>query len=71
MDAAAKAAMLISLGHLRAKVAGPILAEAAKAQLEIEPLAAHDIDKLLADAYAAPQTIVQQAAELVEPPGQK
>jgi tripartite-type tricarboxylate transporter receptor subunit TctC len=46
-------------------------AEAAKAQLEIEPLSAHDIDKLLADAYAAPKAIVQQAAELIEPPGQK
>jgi tripartite-type tricarboxylate transporter receptor subunit TctC len=47
------------------------LAEAAKVQLEIEPLSAQDIDKLLADAYAAPKAIVQQAAELIEPPGQK
>jgi hypothetical protein len=47
------------------------LAEAAKVQLEIEPLSAQDIDKLLADAYATPKAIVQQAAELIEPPGQK
>jgi tripartite-type tricarboxylate transporter receptor subunit TctC len=47
------------------------LAEAEKLQLEIEPLSAHDIDKLLADAYAAPRAIVREAAELIEPPGQK
>src|SRR5206468_3489823 len=47
------------------------LAEADKLQLEIEPLSAHDIDKLLADAYAAPRAIVREAAELIEPPGQK
>jgi tripartite-type tricarboxylate transporter receptor subunit TctC len=47
------------------------IAEAAKVQMEIEPLSARDIDKLLADAYATSRTIVQQAAELIEPPGQK
>src|SRR3954469_20912252 len=42
-------------------------ADAAKAQLEIEPLTAAEIDKLLADAYATPKPIVQQAGELLEP----
>ena len=47
------------------------LAEAAKTQMEIDPLSAEQIDKLLVDAYAAPKPIVQQAAGLIEPPGQK
>ena len=47
------------------------LAEAERLQLEIDPLSAHDIDKLLADAYATEKAIIQQAAELIEPPGQK
>jgi tripartite-type tricarboxylate transporter receptor subunit TctC len=47
------------------------LAEAERVQLEIEPLRAREIDNLIANAYAAPKTIVQAAAELIEPPGQK
>jgi tripartite-type tricarboxylate transporter receptor subunit TctC len=47
------------------------LAEAEKLQLEIEPLSAREIDTLLADAFAAPKAIVQQAAELIEPSAQK
>ncbi|HEY6256042.1 MAG TPA: hypothetical protein VIY51_09650 [Xanthobacteraceae bacterium] len=47
------------------------LAEAEKLQLEIEPLRAEEIDKLLADAFATPRAIVQQAAELIEPSAQK
>ena len=47
------------------------VAEAEKLQLEIEPLTGAEIDKLLANAYATPKPIVQQAAELLEPPGQK
>jgi len=43
------------------------LAEAAKAQLEIEPLTAREIDTLLANAFATPRAIVAQAAELIEP----
>jgi len=43
------------------------IAEAEKLQMEIEPLSAAQIDKLLADAYAAPKPIVQQAGELLEP----
>ena len=43
------------------------LAEAAKAQLEIDPLTGADIEKLLAKAYGAPSDIVKQAAALVEP----
>jgi tripartite-type tricarboxylate transporter receptor subunit TctC len=47
------------------------LAEAEKLQLEIDPLTAPQIDKLLATAYGTPKAIVRQAAELLEPPGQK
>ena len=43
--------------------------DAAKAQLEIEPLTADEIDKLLAAAYSAPKPIVQKAAALAEPAG--
>jgi tripartite-type tricarboxylate transporter receptor subunit TctC len=47
------------------------LAEAEKLQLEIEPLSAQEIDGLLANAFASPKAIVQQAAELIEPSVQK
>lgn len=43
------------------------IAEAAKLQLEIDPLSGKAIEKLLAKAYAAPKPIVQRAAALVEP----
>ena len=43
------------------------VAEAQKLQMEIEPLNAAAIDKLLATAYGTPRPIVQQAAELLEP----
>jgi tripartite-type tricarboxylate transporter receptor subunit TctC len=43
------------------------IADAEKLQMEIEPLNAAAIDKLLATAYATPKAIVQQAAELLEP----
>jgi tripartite-type tricarboxylate transporter receptor subunit TctC len=43
------------------------VAEAEKLQMEIEPLSAAQIDKLLATAYATPKPVVQQAAELLEP----
>jgi tripartite-type tricarboxylate transporter receptor subunit TctC len=43
------------------------LAEAEKLQLEIEPLTAAEIEKLLAGAYATPKPIVREAAELLEP----
>jgi hypothetical protein len=36
--------------------------------MEIEPLTAAEIEKLLTTAYATPKPIVQQAAELLEPP---
>jgi tripartite-type tricarboxylate transporter receptor subunit TctC len=42
-------------------------ADADRAQLEIEPLSAGEIEQLLAAAYGAPKTIVQKAAALVEP----
>jgi tripartite-type tricarboxylate transporter receptor subunit TctC len=44
-------------------------ADAEKAQLEIEPLTAGEIETLLAKAYSAPKAIVQKAAALVEPSG--
>src|SRR5262249_31093908 len=44
-------------------------ADAEKAQLEIEPLTAGEIDTLLAKAYGAPKPTVQRAAALVEPSG--
>jgi hypothetical protein len=43
------------------------LAEAAKAQMEIDPLSAAQIEKLLAAAYASPKETVQQAADLIDP----
>src|SRR5262245_31360185 len=48
---------------------GEFRADADKAQLEIEPLAAAEIETLLAKAYGAPRAIVQKAAALIEPPG--
>jgi hypothetical protein len=48
---------------------GEFRADADKAQLEIEPLTAAEIDALLAKAYGAPKAIVQKAAALIEPPG--
>ncbi len=45
------------------------IAEAAKAQLEIEPMTGDAIEKMLAKAYAAPKTIVERAAALVYPAG--
>jgi tripartite-type tricarboxylate transporter receptor subunit TctC len=48
---------------------GEFRADADKAQLEVEPLTAAEIDTLLAKAYATPNTIVQKAAALIEPSG--
>src|SRR6266478_1480324 len=48
---------------------GEIRADADKAQLEIEPLTAGEIETLLALAYGAPKAIVQKAAAFVEPSG--
>jgi tripartite-type tricarboxylate transporter receptor subunit TctC len=45
------------------------IAEAAKAQLEIEPMTGAAIAKMLARAYAAPKDIVAGAAALVYPAG--
>jgi tripartite-type tricarboxylate transporter receptor subunit TctC len=47
------------------------IAEAEKAQLEIEPLSGDEIDKLLARAYGAPKGIVERAVELVYPAAPK
>jgi tripartite-type tricarboxylate transporter receptor subunit TctC len=43
------------------------LAEAARFQMEIEPLSGEAVAQLLAKAYGAPRAIVARAAELVEP----
>jgi tripartite-type tricarboxylate transporter receptor subunit TctC len=43
--------------------------EAERAQLEIEPLTAGEIEQFLATAYGAPKPIVRKAAALVEPSG--
>jgi tripartite-type tricarboxylate transporter receptor subunit TctC len=48
---------------------GEFRADADKAQLEIEPLTAGEIETFLALAYGAPKAIVQKAAALVEPSG--
>ncbi len=45
--------------------------EADKLQMEIEPLTAAEIQKLLEEAYSTPKAIVAEAAELLSPPGQK
>jgi hypothetical protein len=45
------------------------IAEAAKTQLEIEPMRGEDIAAMLAKAYAAPKDVVERAAELVYPGG--
>ncbi len=42
------------------------LADAAKAQMDIEPLSGEAIDRLLASAYATPGDIVKRAAAFVE-----
>jgi len=47
------------------------LAEAARAELEIEPLSARDIEALLATAFATPPAIVREAAALIEPSAPK
>ncbi len=46
-------------------------AEAEKAQMEIDPLSAAQIEALLARAYSTPKDIVRRAAELIEPPGSR
>jgi tripartite-type tricarboxylate transporter receptor subunit TctC len=43
------------------------ISDAAKAQLEIEPMTGGAIEKMLAKAYASPSTIVARAAGLVYP----
>ncbi len=42
-------------------------ADAERAQLEVEPLTGEEIETLLATAYAAPPSIVDKAAALIEP----
>mgnify|MGYP001195915338 CR=1 FL=1 len=47
------------------------VAEAAKLQLEIEPLSGAQIQKLLADAFATPKDIVAEAGALLTRPAKK
>jgi hypothetical protein len=41
------------------------LAEADKAKLEVDPMGADEIDRLIKKAYAAPAPIIARAADLV------
>ena len=43
--------------------------DAERVQLEIDPMTASEIERLLAGAYGAPKVIVRKAAALVEPSG--
>jgi hypothetical protein len=43
--------------------------DAERVQLEIDPMTASEIERLLAGAYGAPKAIVRKAAALVEPSG--
>jgi tripartite-type tricarboxylate transporter receptor subunit TctC len=45
--------------------------EAEKLNMEIEPLTAAEIQKLLEDAYGTPKNIIADAAELLRPPKKK
>jgi tripartite-type tricarboxylate transporter receptor subunit TctC len=47
------------------------IAEAERVQMEIDPLSAREIERLLAAAYGAPSAIVRRAAALVDPPAHK
>jgi hypothetical protein len=47
------------------------LAEAEKVQMEIDPLSAGQIERLLAAAYGAPRPIINRAAALVDPSARK
>ncbi len=47
------------------------IADAARAQLDIDPLSGERIAELLARAYDAPKDVVARAAELVDPAGGK
>jgi hypothetical protein len=44
------------------------IAEAAKLQLEIEPMTGPEIQKMLTEAFATPKTIVAEAGDLAESP---
>jgi hypothetical protein len=47
------------------------IAEAAKLQLEIEPMTGPQIQKMLTEAFATPKNIVAEAGELLKPDAQK
>jgi len=47
------------------------IAEAAKLQLEIEPMTGTAIQKMLTEAFATPKTIIAEAGELLKPDAQK
>jgi tripartite-type tricarboxylate transporter receptor subunit TctC len=47
------------------------IAEAAKLQLEIEPMTGPAIQKMLTEAFATPKNIVAEAGELLKPDAQK
>ena len=47
------------------------LAEAERLRMELDPLSADEIGRILAGAYGAPAGVVRRAAALVQPPGRK
>jgi tripartite-type tricarboxylate transporter receptor subunit TctC len=48
-----------------------LVKEADKLNMEIEPMTAAEIQKLLEDTYATPKNIIAEAAELLSPPKKK
>jgi hypothetical protein len=50
---------------------GEFLAEAERLRMELDPLSANEIGRILAGAYGAPAEVVRRAAALVQPPGRK
>jgi tripartite-type tricarboxylate transporter receptor subunit TctC len=50
---------------------GEFLAEAQRLRMELDPLTANEIGRILAGAYGAPAEVVRRAAALVQPPGRK
>jgi tripartite-type tricarboxylate transporter receptor subunit TctC len=50
---------------------GEFLAEAQRFRMELDPLTADQIGRILARAYGAPAEVVRRAAALVQPPGRK
>jgi hypothetical protein len=50
---------------------GEFLAEDQRLRMELDPLSAGEVGRILAAAYGAPAEVVRRAAALVQPPGCK